>query len=59
MYGYISRPAAATATSMSRIGAALGGTDTDLSANVGTRLTSSAELAASHAQTNTGEVHQP
>ena len=59
MYGNSSRPAATAATRTSRIGAALAGTEIAFSARVGTRLTSSSELAANHAQRNAGDVHQP
>lgn len=59
MYGNSSSPAAAAATRMSRIGAAFSGTEIAFNASVGTRLTSSAALAASQKQTNHGDVHQP
>ena len=50
---------AAAATRISRMGAAFSGTEMAFSASVGTRLTSRAALAASHAQTNQCDVHQP
>ena len=59
MYGNSSNAAAAAAIRISRIGAALAGIFTDLSASVGTRLISRVAFAANQKQTNHGEVHQP
>ncbi len=48
MYGNKSNAAAAAAIRISRTGAALVGTRTDLSASVGTRLINSSALADGH-----------